>query len=378
MDKELSDLIERIYAAALDPDEWHRLLQCLGDRFRSGIAGLYSLRLPSGETDGFPWIIGVDEAETKAYLTHYYKDSPNIHALATHALGSVYVDGMLPDYAVYENSEAYNDFWKPMGAQYLLNLVPHRETGRHVSLSFRRGSREGPYGDDDIARLQALAPHILQSVRIARDLSRRDGLSRALAESLERSERALLILDRNGEILFMNAGAEAVFALDDGLSLDARGTPRARLAGESGRLSAAIRTAADGGMNGGSAPDDVLVVTRPSQRAPYQIAVAPLAYGDQFYGHRRTVIVAIADPDQIPQTSERSLRAHYGLTEREARFVAEFVETASLEAVAERLSLTRNSARTYLKRVFAKTGVSSQAALMKLVLTGATLPRTRW
>ena len=65
------------------------------------------------------------------------------------------------------------------------------------------------------------------------------------------------------------------------------------------------------------------------------------------------------------------MRLHYGLTITEAKFVAVFVQEASLKATADRLSLTKSSARTYLKRIFAKTEVNSQAALMKLALNGS-------
>ncbi len=88
-------------------------------------------------------------------------------------------------------------------------------------------------------------------------------------------------------------------------------------------------------------------------------------------------ILVISDPEMEPRTSEQSLRRHYGLTTTEAKFVAVFVQEASLQATADRLSLTKSSARTYLKRVFAKTEVNSQAALMKLALNGSVILPSR-
>ena len=88
-------------------------------------------------------------------------------------------------------------------------------------------------------------------------------------------------------------------------------------------------------------------------------------------------ILVINDPETEPRTSEQSLQLHYGLTATEAKFVAVFVQEASLQATAERLSLTKSSARTYLKRIFAKTEVNSQAALMKLALNGSVMLRSR-
>ncbi len=78
-----------------------------------------------------------------------------------------------------------------------------------------------------------------------------------------------------------------------------------------------------------------------------------------------------------PDTNPQSLQRLYGLTDTEAAFVAAFVEETSLQGAAQRLSLTMSTVRTYMKRVFAKTGVNSQAALMKLALTGPAMPNRR-
>lgn len=67
--------------------------------------------------------------------------------------------------------------------------------------------------------------------------------------------------------------------------------------------------------------------------------------------------------------------AYRRLTVSEARLAARFAETASLKVSAELLGLTEGTARVYMKRIFAKTGVNSQAALMKLVLAGLAAPR---
>ncbi len=105
--------------------------------------------------------------------------------------------------------------------------------------------------------------------------------------------------------------------------------------------------------------------------------MAPLAKGETKLGRNGAAVLVIKDPEAVPETSVQSLQRLYGLTATEAAFVAAFVEETSLRRTAERLSLTMSSARTYLKRVFAKTEVNSQAALMKRVLTGSVIPTLR-
>ena len=90
-----------------------------------------------------------------------------------------------------------------------------------------------------------------------------------------------------------------------------------------------------------------------------------------------STIIYVRDPDKTPLPHSGLLRKLFGLTAAEAAFATEFVEAASLAGAAERQSLTKSSARTYLKRVFAKTEVSSQAELMKLGLTLPVMPIVR-
>jgi DNA-binding CsgD family transcriptional regulator len=55
-----------------------------------------------------------------------------------------------------------------------------------------------------------------------------------------------------------------------------------------------------------------------------------------------------------------------------ARLVATLAQGERLEDAARGLGVTLGTCRTYLKRVFHKMGVSRQADLMRLVLSGPT------
>ncbi len=372
-ERQLSKFIERIYESALDRSVWDRLLPDLFDHFKSSIGGLYTPVLATGRSDGFGWTFGFDDAMVKAYSEYYGPISTNFQVLRTFPVGAVYTDQMAPDYGVYEKSEAYNDFFQPNGAEHLLNLIPLRGGRRQVSLSFRRGGRHGAYDDREIAQLGHLAPHISQAFRIGQHLDRIEGQRHSLAEALELSRDAVLVLDNKGRLVFMNTRARDIIAERDGFRLDAEGAPRASVPSESARMAAAIHGVTRGAKDGGRSPGDILQISRISLRRPYQILVAPLVPGRRESGGNGAAVLIVKDPEAEPDTSAQSLQRLYGLTATEAAFVVAFVEETTLKGTAERLSLTMSSARTYLKRVFAKTEVNSQAALMKRVLTGSVM-----
>ena len=373
----LSKFIERIYASALDPGVWDTLLPDLSRHLHSELAVLYTPYLATGAADGFGWSVGTDDADIKAYTEYYGPISTNFHVLKTFPVGEIYTDQMAPDYCAYERSETYSDFFIPNRIEHLLNLVPLRGDHRQVSLSFRRSARQGHYDSDDIAQLRYLAPHISQAFRLGQRLNRIEDDRRTLAEALDLSPDGILVLDGNGQLLFMNSRAHEIIAERDGFWLDSEGAPQASVQSDSNRMATAIHAVTSGRSDTNQSPGDFFQLSRISLRRPYQVLVTPLARGEMFLDRPAAAILVINDPEAEPETNKDSLRRLYGLTAAEATFVAVFVEEASLKGTAQRLSLTMNSARTYLKRVFTKTEVSSQAALMKLALTGSVMPIVR-
>jgi DNA-binding CsgD family transcriptional regulator len=61
----------------------------------------------------------------------------------------------------------------------------------------------------------------------------------------------------------------------------------------------------------------------------------------------------------------------FGLTASESRLAAALALGLTLEAAADSEGWTHSSAKTYLKSVFSKLGVSRQADLVRLILQNA-------
>jgi DNA-binding CsgD family transcriptional regulator len=112
---------------------------------------------------------------------------------------------------------------------------------------------------------------------------------------------------------------------------------------------------------------DVLQLARPSGRKPLIIRIVPL---QPKFG---MLAVLVCDPEARTAVEESSLHQLYRLTRTEARLVAALARGERLEAAARALGVTLRTGRTYLKRVFVKMGVSRQADLMRLVLSGPPL-----
>jgi DNA-binding CsgD family transcriptional regulator len=84
-------------------------------------------------------------------------------------------------------------------------------------------------------------------------------------------------------------------------------------------------------------------------------------------------LIFFGDPDAKHSTPQQALIALYGLTQAEARLMAALVDGERLEDYADRAAITLHTARTQLKHVFAKTGQSRQADLVRAVLANPAL-----
>jgi DNA-binding CsgD family transcriptional regulator len=79
------------------------------------------------------------------------------------------------------------------------------------------------------------------------------------------------------------------------------------------------------------------------------------------------VLVLITDPEGQTPVSTRMLIQLFELTRKEAAMAAKLSEGKSVEQAAVELSVTYETARTHLRRIFSKTGTSRQAELLLLM-----------
>jgi DNA-binding CsgD family transcriptional regulator len=78
-------------------------------------------------------------------------------------------------------------------------------------------------------------------------------------------------------------------------------------------------------------------------------------------------MVILIDPDTRSRTPEMSLRSVFRLTEAEARLATQLAFGNSLESVADQFGIAKETARSQLKSIFAKTGVHRQAELVAVL-----------
>jgi DNA-binding CsgD family transcriptional regulator/PAS domain-containing protein len=276
----------------------------------------------------------------------------------------------------FARSDFYNEVVRRNGCYHgAVAQVADTPTHRGV-ITLCRAQGWEDYGDDDVAALQALLPHLVRALQMRERLGDAD-LRAADAEAvLDRLDAGVILADAEAHPIHLNRRAEAIIALADGLSSGPTGLATA-LPDETRRLRRAVALAAAAGTasaglgaaNHAAAAGTWMQVSRLSGRRPLLVTVIPIRDAAA-EGHRpaRRVTIFITDPDRAGIPAASLLRERFGLTEAEAALAVEIGRGDGLQAVAERLSIARSTARTHLARVFDKTGTNRQAKLVRLLM----------
>lgn len=191
----------------------------------------------------------------------------------------------------------------------------------------------------------------------------------ALGSSLEFVDSPLVRLDDRSKVLWMNDGAAEQLKHHPGLVVSG-GHLRARDRASNQRLQASIKWAAN--LQGYAAYQVAPSVGASRQIAMPVIVTDPDGSGPAEVCWLRTSDFMILLSFNDARTTEQRLEAAaviYGITPAQKRIAALIIGGGDLVEAARQLNISVNTARTQLKRMFEKTGVSSQPALVRALLS---------
>ena len=359
-DIELAGLIAAIYEAGVDFSRWPDVLERIAATFDAPSAGMARQGLTPSEA----WAMTsrLDPSFARDYVHHYHAVNPIWRRAASAAAGTIQTDTMLMPRAELVRTEFFNDFLIPQECGGMLNTVALVEDGRQtvVTVHARREIQ-----DEEIALYRLLTPHLRRAVEINVRLSATSINHAAATGVVDRLDEGVLFVDEGARVTFANPAAEALLAAGAGLRRSG-GVLQAAVTSETAALHAAIGRCAGADQRRGGA----LSVTRGLDRSPLAVRVTPVVnnFPSWMIGRRPVAIVTVSDPSRQAKPAARQLQDQFGLTRAQAALAVEILAGDGIQAAADRLGVTRATARTHLARIFEKTGANRQAELVHLLL----------
>jgi DNA-binding CsgD family transcriptional regulator len=182
----------------------------------------------------------------------------------------------------------------------------------------------------------------------------------------------VIVVDATAAVVFVNKVAERLLGCDKiraGLEGICAGDPIANRRLRT-LIAACTNQASSHGTTGGT------VELHGSERHPcLRIEISPFADNRTVLGpnSRRAplALLLVSDPQQAWLDRAAELQQRFSLTPAEGKFALEIIRGDGRAAAAARLNITIGTAHVHLTRIFEKTGVRRQAALVRLLLSGA-------
>jgi len=353
-------LIDLLYSCADGESAWATFLRALTEHFAATVIGLTT-------TASLQAVVGVDPIELQKYQKHYLGINPWFGQDRSYPEGAVLLTEEVLPLAAYRKTAFYNDWGKR-------NLVTHAIGGAiqitptmMLFLSVNRGDSQEPFDENHRETARMLMPHLKRAANLH---DRINGLEER-AWVLGKLSFPIMYVSTTGKVLWANQAAENLLRSGCGLCLRG-GKLRAEVSHEDVDLQRMLNVerAIVGGRIDGyggwlqiTKPEDSselsLFLTRPPDSIRRSIGVPEVNSG---------FLVFIATQAVDANTLASRIRQTWGLTVSEAALAVELLETEGLQAAAEKLRISRNTAKTQLSAIFQKAGIRRQSELVRKLL----------
>lgn len=364
----LFDIVDRIYAAAADPDQWQAAVDAFCGQYPDGRGTMlhHDLRLGHGSfpvtsaTWERPWV--------DAYNSYFATVNPWLRNLKKRPLGLATPAEFMLGRAEFLKTEFYADYMRPQNLLSGVGVTIHQDNDRFIAVSVIYPERTARDEPANVRLLQRLAPHFRRALQVNHRLANTKATGAASEAALDCLAIGFVMVDAAGRVVFRNKAAAEILADNDGISLDRTGALVIQSAAENAWLRQAIVEASRVLDGGASQAGPAIKLGRPSGKLPYSILVTPLrpaGNGHESIGCRAAILISDADHSRLPPAA--ALAGLFGVTNAEARLLRLLVAGYSIAHASKALGISPFTVRTHVKSIFLKMNCTRQSDLIRTV-----------
>lgn len=375
-------IVELIHAVPLGSASWNQVLEQVALATGSRAAAMVIQDRASGELVGFHEH-GIPAERGEVYAEHYIYNDPRIEYAVQHRNKRAICDYDFITESQMDRHEYYAEFLAEGDFRYLgaVHLMELEADGEFRSFTIQRSPREGHPTPAQVELLVRLAPHVVQAARLERRLAIHDLQESLFGEFSRRLDAGVLVCDAAGDVVWRNDAAADYIGAGKSLHVH-RGSLHAHAPAWTRYLRAALAEACRA-LEGGPEAGRAMRLPGGGDGRSTDVLICPLPAGERsgtlLMPRSKTYALVLlrrsAAQAPLPAVVLQQL---YGLTPAEARLTADLAAGYSTAEIAERMRITRDTLRSYLKQVFIKTGARRQAELITMVLNSpATFTRPK-
>lgn len=371
-------LIGLIYQGALESQPWQSALPLLREALDAQVVSLV-LRPPSEddagvilncvrpeeEPSGKPISLAdPSDWQVSAYREQFFSLDPFVNLPLDKVIT---LADIMPDKELM-NSDYYLHYLKPINLFRILGVDTAEPGGMLARLRISRRHSETTFKKRDRDLLARVTPHLRRAIEIYAKLNRTTSERDVYVGAVNQLSVASIILDEQGRLLTTNAVGQALLDQDAGMGLR---EGRLHIDGRdiNKELQQSLGTIIKAQQRGETSVIRALRVPRSGGRSDLGLVIRPVPTSQWSEGQSSpSAAVFISDPDLQDTSSGQILGELFELSPAEANLATLLARGLSLAEVSEAQGISQHTARAQLKSIFAKTGVSRQAELVRLVL----------
>lgn len=349
------ELVSSIYAAMLGEMDWQAFLERLNELSPGAFSTFFHHDLHAG-TGATTLVSGGYEEAQRDYERYYGALNPWMKKVAATPLGEGVIGDQIVERADFRKSEYYNDFIRRMGFETGIGLTLFRGGGRYFLLSTLTAEEDA---DANLARAEVLtriAPHLGRVFRYYRE-HRLDAFAFRLGDEVARaSDAGIVLVDDRRRVI--HASPQGGRLLEEGSVMALSPTGQIRLRDDAMQSALEALLAVPSG--------ETRMETFVLERCEVRLVRIRMEHAAEFFAGPRVAILVSETARLPPDARLEAIVGRYGLTGAERRVFEAVAEGARVVDMAERFGVAQATIRTQLKAVFAKTGMRSQADLVRL------------
>ncbi|WP_377291818.1 helix-turn-helix transcriptional regulator [Rhizobium sp. SG2393] len=356
----LEEITDAIYEAAVDPHLWPAAC----DRVAALVDAAYFAISSISSTFGHVRMISPAYlAEMEAFLVSGLAGSNE--RIRRHVARQPFA--FLRDIDVLSEAEIevdpiYLQITQHLGLKWSMGEVIAEPSGQTLVFDLSRQTEKGPFQKDHLALMNSLRGDLARAFFLTARLARKE--AETITAALSALKLAAAVIGDDGRVLAANAEYEG---LDARFRIGAFDRPAFKDAATQALLMSCLEALST------QAGPGVLSIPIPGTpgNTPYVLHIAPVRRSARdLFGRSRALIIAVP-VGKVGEPDLNVLSGLFDLTGSEARVAREIAKGFSPADAGRNLGLTLESVRTYLKRVYLKTGVTRQSDLVRL-LSGLT------
>lgn len=360
----LSTTVERVYDAAVAPELWPAVLAQIATYVDGYSAAIFSKTTTLTDSVIHHHDGRIAEHYRNAYFSHYIKlDPANTLQYFAELERPVSVSSLVPPEEMLE-SRFFQEWATPQGLVDFVTVALEKSRHSAALLGVFRHASQGAADETIMRRMALLAPHVRRAVLIGRALDKKAAEASDLADTLDSLGSALILIDRDGRILHANAAAYLLLETAQPCrSLAGKLVFNDRAANDS--LRCLLTTPASGRL-----PCDLRLTLEHPDGERFLAHALPLNFRRTRVGsHGAAAVICLQRAALELEATPGVIARSYGLTPTELRVLLAIVEIGGVPETADSLGIGEGTVKTHLRRIFAKTGVTRQADLVRLIAT---------